>query len=241
MTRRIIVALDEGAASYRALQSAARLAAEMSAEILAVFIEEADLLSAAALPGHSVVSYQGGDVAPLNQEALARALRVRARQLREQVERVAGSYSVAWQFEVARGRVREEILARTQSCEMIAIGASSAHRRGFGRNARAIVEQASCSVIVVHERARPSPRVVILSANSHGQEIAASLARITGARSFEEVAVENTRQAFDQLMRMAPSHVVTDRAALAKLGMSPQALVNALDLEALLVTGAGNA
>lgn len=240
MTRRIVVALDEGPASILALRSAARLAAEMSAEILALFVEDEDLFAVAALPGYSVVSYQGGDVAPLDQGALLRGLRARARRLQEEVARVAGGYHVAWQFQVARGRVRDEILSRAQSCEMIAIGASSVRRRAFGRNAGAILEGASCSVIVFHERPRRSARVVVLSRNADARRIAASLSHTAGVLTFEEVEFENPQRTFDQLVRMAPSHVVTDRAALAKLGMAPQALVSALDLEALLVTASGN-
>ncbi len=214
-----------------ALQSAARLAAEMSAEILAIFIEDADLFSVAALPGHFVVSFQGGDVAPLDEAALYARLRVRERRLREDVARIAGINRVAWKFQIARGRVRDEILARAHSCEMIAIGASSVHHRRLGRNAGAILEQASCSVIVFHERARPSPRVALVSENPYAREIAAESRAHDRCASFRGSRARKSAKG----IRSADAHgaqsmCVTDRAALAKLGMSPQALASALDL-----------
>ena len=241
MTRRIVVALDESPASYRALQSAARLAAEMSAEILALFIEEADLFSVAAMPGSSIVSFEAGNIAPFDESSLLRGLRVQARRLREDVARIAADYRVSWQFEVARGRVCEEILKYAESSEMVAIGASSRlRRRGLGANVGTILREARCSVLVFHERASSAARIVVMNGAPAAKRIGEVLARMTGALGFEVIEPGTAREALDRLMRLAPSHVVTDRAFLAKIGLSPQELVNGLDLEALILASEGN-
>lgn len=239
MTRRIVVALDESPASYRALKSAARLAAEMSAEIFALFIEEADLFSIAAMPGSSIVSFEAGNIAPLDENSLLRGLRVQARRLREDVARIAADYRVSWRFEVARGRVCEEILRYAETSEMIAIGASS-RRRGLGTNVGIILREARCSVLVFHEREPANARIVVIDGAPAAKQIGEAVARVIGTVGFETIEPKTAREAFDRLMRLAPSHVVTDRALLAKIGLSPQELVNALDLEALILAGEGN-
>ena len=241
MTRRIVVALDEGPASYQALRAAVRLAAEMSAEILALFIEETDLFSVAAMPYSSIVSSEAGDIAPLDENVLRRSLRVQARHLREDVARIASGYRVSWQFEVARGRVCEEILKYAESSEMLAIGASSRlRRRGFGANVGTILSETQCSVLVFHERAPAAARIAMMSEAPAARQIGETLARMLGAPGFEAIEAQTARHVFDRLMRLAPSHVVTDRALLAKIGVAPYELVNVLDLEALILASEAN-
>jgi hypothetical protein len=122
---------------------------------------------------------------------------------------------------------------------MIAIGASSSIRRGLGSNVSAILSEASCSVLVFHDRAPAEPRIVIVSEDSSpAVEVGETLARTTGVANYEKIAP--SARAFDQLMRLAPSHVVIDRASLDKLDISPQVLANALRLEALIVAGPRN-
>ncbi|MFZ1991354.1 MAG: universal stress protein [Alphaproteobacteria bacterium] len=241
MTRRIVVALDESPASYQALRSAVRLAAEMSAEILALFIEETDLFSVAAMPYSSIVSFEAGDIAPLDENVLRRSLRLQARRLREDVARIASDYRVSWQFEVARGRVCEEILKYAESSEMLAIGASSRLRqRALGANVGTILREARCSVLVFHGRSPAAARIVVMSEAAAARQIGETLVRMIGALGFEAIEPQSARDAFDRLMRLAPSHVVTDRALLAKIGVAPQELVNVLDLEALILASEGN-
>ena len=241
MTRRIIVAIDESPASYQALRASAHLAAELSAEIFALFIEDSDLFAIASVPGGSYVSLGVGNVSPFDEGVLARTLRVQARRLKAEVARIAGNYRVSWQFQVARGRVCEEILKQAQGGEMIAIGAASRlHRRGFGSNVPTILSEAHGSVLVFHERGAGASRIVVMSESPAAGEIGAAFARIAGALGVAAIAPQSSAAAFDQLMRASPSHVITDRAMLAKLGLSPQELVNALDLEALILVGLGN-
>ena len=241
MTRRIVVALDESPASYHALRSAAWLAAEMSVEILALFIEEADLFAAAAMPSSSVVSYEAGTIAPLDAGSLQRSLQVQARRLRENVARIAADYRVSWQFQVVRGRVCEEVLKQAQSGEMIALGVSSrVRRRGFGTNVGTILSEARSSVFVFHERLPAAARIVVMNGSTAARQIGQTLARMIGAVGFESIEPESAGRAFDRLMRLAPSHVVTDRALLAKIGVAPYELVNVLDLEALILASEAN-
>ena len=240
MTRRIIVAIDESAASHAALESAARLAAEISAEILGIFIEDVDMFLAAGVPGSSVVHYHDESALPLDESGLARSLRARARQLRGEVARMAELYRIPWSFETVRGRVSEEILRLAGSSEMIAIGTSSMRGRGiFGATAQAIVERAHCSVLVVRRQLPPAQRIVVLSGAKRAHEIGANLARTTGAHLIVQDRPTDRRAAFDLLMRLSPSYLVIDRPSLEALKVSARELAEGLMLEGLILADEG--
>jgi nucleotide-binding universal stress UspA family protein len=245
MTRRIMIALDASPASRAALESAARLAAELSAEVFGLFIEDAEIISAAGLPGVTIVSYQGTHTEPLDAAGLMSSLRARARILRQDVERIANTYDIQWRFETARGHVSEEILRAAASSEMIALGFTSFHRGGwdaFGATALAIIDKAPCSVLLARRLPLPASRIVVLSAGSRrAQEIGRALARMTNAELAIQEPATTVALTFEQLIRLAPGHVVIDRKSLALLGVSARELGRKLRLEGLIVTASAAA
>jgi nucleotide-binding universal stress UspA family protein len=239
MSRRIVVALDESAASRAALESAARFAAERAAELIALFVEDADLVSAASLPGSATISYQGASLAPLGCELLLRSLRLRARRLRDEVAQIAARNRIPWQFETIRGHVGEEVLRLAADSDMIAIGASSLRdRRGvYGSTARMILERASGSVLVVRRPLPATQRIAVMSINGQAREIGAALARMTGAALDVRPTPPTAAAALDQLSRIGASYLVVDRASLARLKLDARFLAERLQVEGILVTG----
>jgi nucleotide-binding universal stress UspA family protein len=239
VTGRIIVALDESAASDAALRSAVRLAAAQSAELLALFIEDTDLFAAASLSCTSTVTYQGALIEPLDEGILARSLRIRARRLREHVERTAAAYKVPWHFQSIRGRVSDEILRVAASCEMIAVGYSSGApgSRHVGRTASAILAGARCAVLATGARSADVVRIIVLGDQaSRAPAIATALARATGAQLVHQVQETDAARMMNALQRLGSGFLVADRKALAKMRVSPQELARKLDLDGLIVT-----
>jgi len=239
MTRRIMVALDASAASHVALESAALLAAHFSAELYGLFIEDADIISAAGLPGSSIISYEGTHAEPLTIDTLMSSLKAQARRLREELERIANAHRVRWHFETVRGGVSQQILNAAASSEIIAMGFSSVRGRGvFGSTALRVLSEAPCSILMVR-RALPSARaIVVMTAGSQqALDIGQALARMADAELSIQQTPQNRVAALDLLMRLAPTYLVIDRSSLAALDVSARELGEQLKVEGLIVTG----
>lgn len=130
--RRIIVALESACENVAALEQAARLAQQAKAELHAMFIEDARLLEAAALPFVRHVNLSSGALAPLDPghvEAEFRALAARARRC---LQELAGRMDVAWSFEVVRGG-RAAALSVIAAGDLLVVESTT---RAFGRNLR---------------------------------------------------------------------------------------------------------
>jgi nucleotide-binding universal stress UspA family protein len=184
--RRIVVALDESAQAHAALQSAARLAAEFSVELVGLFVEDQGLYSVAGLAVGRVISYEGAEALPLDTATLDLGLKVHARRLRHELEEAAAAFGVPWRFETVRGSVAQQVLEHATGCALIAVGAASARERrpgAFGSTARALLESAACNVLVVRRPLPAAARILVLTlgASREALQIGQSLARRTGA------------------------------------------------------------
>jgi nucleotide-binding universal stress UspA family protein len=120
--RRILVALDASAASLAALDSAARLAAMLEAELLGIFVEDVNLLRLAALPFAREHSQAAGLVRRLEAADMERALRAQAREARAAIEQAAAQVSVRYSFRVTRGQVSELLCAAAEEADLVALG-----------------------------------------------------------------------------------------------------------------------
>jgi hypothetical protein len=98
--RRIVVRLEPRPAGLEAL---AQLAEELQAELLALFVENADLLHLAALPFAREVGFPSAIRRSLDSAAMERSLQALAAELRRACDAALGASSVKWSFRVARG------------------------------------------------------------------------------------------------------------------------------------------
>lgn len=103
---RILIAMDPSPPAVAACQAAASLAAALRAELVGMFIEDADLIASAQLPVTREVGATTGLPRRLSAADLDAQLRVAARRTREALELVAGAVSISATFRVARARVR---------------------------------------------------------------------------------------------------------------------------------------
>lgn len=105
----------------RALETAIRLATEAGEEIDCVFVEEAELFHAAALPITREVAVITGRVQSFDAPALALALRRQAADMQRLLAQAALRARLRWTFEVVRGALLAEALRRAEDDDVIVI------------------------------------------------------------------------------------------------------------------------
>ena len=107
--RRIIACFAPGSAA--APEAIARLAQEMRAELLGLFIEDVELLRFAALPFAAEVGFASALPRALDLAAVERALRHQADFLRRALSAALDPGAHAWSFRVARGAPADSVAA----------------------------------------------------------------------------------------------------------------------------------
>ncbi len=180
-TGRVVVALDASADSLAALEAGAKLAANLGAELLGLFVEDINLLRLAELPVAREVVYGSGNVRALDRPRLERALRIQAAELERALASMAKTIDVRWSFRVARGQVATEVLATAQEADILVLGRlgrSLSRRARLGSTAHAAVVGAERTVVLLERGVSLGPRVVVLFDGSNG----ASRALATAAR-----------------------------------------------------------
>lgn len=145
--RRIAVAIDPSVEVFDVLEAAMALAAEMQAEVEAVFIEDDALFRLCDLPG-AAVGLTSGALTRFDRAALERDLRHRAAAVRRRVESLAVSRRVAWSFQVSRGRAADVALQVAGETDVVALS-----RRTVGAGEARSRRQAPAPVLAVLEEA----------------------------------------------------------------------------------------
>jgi nucleotide-binding universal stress UspA family protein len=182
--RRILVALDAARHGEEIMEAAARLAAGLEAELVGLFVEDPELMEAAALPMARLISSQAGAEAELDARIMARALRVTAAQARVTLAKVAERAHARWSFRVARGPLAESVLAELQADDMVALISAGREigRARAGVSARAVAERAPCSVLLLNVEGRGRrPVVVVYEGSPRTLAVAETLARCDGS------------------------------------------------------------
>jgi len=185
-TRRILVLLDASPASQAAAEAGAEVAASLGAELLGLFVEDAELLALATHPLVREVDLFAQAVRPVDPRALERRLRARAGRARAGLERAAPLQRVAWSFEVVRGEVGAEVERAAEGADLVALGRVgwSEGPRRMGRTARRLVAGSPRGLLLHGRRAPPGAPVVVCDAGSAAApaalDAAAALARRSG-------------------------------------------------------------
>ncbi len=161
--RRILVALDTAEPSAAALEEAARLAAGLHAELVGLFIEDAELLQAAALPMTRMVPYQTRTLADFDPASLQRAYRIWSAEVRRSLEAVAAQWRIKWSFQIARGIYTEQLMATIRAGDLLALASSKHQRRSrTGLAAFTVAAQAPCSLFLMYRRWETWKPVVVV-------------------------------------------------------------------------------
>lgn len=162
---RILVALDTSPHSQAALEAASKLAAELEAELVGLFVEDMDLLRLACLPFSRELPYAHHAERRLDTSTMERALRAEAEQARRSLATLAARLQVQWTFKVVRGQVVREVLTAAQEADLIFMGQASRRRwttSRVGSTARTVARQASRTVAILRTGARLGKPVVVV-------------------------------------------------------------------------------
>jgi nucleotide-binding universal stress UspA family protein len=162
---RILVALDTSASARAALQAAVSLAAQLRAELLGLFVEDANLLRLASLPFAREAHAGPTAERALDEPAMARGLRAEAEQLRRSLASEAERLRLRWSFQVARGSVSRELLSAAEQVDLIVMGTRGRSPRTgpeLGSTARAAVRAAPRSVALLQQGERVGRPVVVV-------------------------------------------------------------------------------
>ncbi len=117
--RRIVVLLDASAPGRAALEAAAARAAELKAELVAVFVEDADLLNVAGLPFAREIGFASAISRTMDAAAMERSLRALAQEARRSVESIAKRKPLQWSFRIAHGMLSEELLSVAAEADLV--------------------------------------------------------------------------------------------------------------------------
>ena len=117
--RRVVVLLDASAPGRAALEAAAIHAAELEAELVAVFVEDVDLLHLAGLPFAREIGFPSAERRELDAPAMERTLRRLGEEARRSIAGIAARMPLQWSFLVARGALTEEMLSAAAGADLI--------------------------------------------------------------------------------------------------------------------------
>lgn len=189
--RRIVVAVDRSEAARAAVEAAAELARGLRAELLALFVEDVELVRVAQFPFVHEIGVDA-QVREFDEARLERHFRSEGRQAREASERAAVRCSVNLRFAVVRGSVPREILAAAEGAEMVVVGrAGLPAPRGFGprgeaamrlgRTAQALISSGARTVAVIGSSDAIGTPLAVVHDGSEGSARALDLAiRLAG-------------------------------------------------------------
>jgi nucleotide-binding universal stress UspA family protein len=122
LIRRILVALDASPHSLAALDAAVALARRLEAELLGLFVEDAQLLEMAESPYAREILYPSARESPLSRAGMEQKLRVQSEQARAALASAAGRAQIPYSFRCLRGQVASELLSVAAEGDLLAVG-----------------------------------------------------------------------------------------------------------------------
>ena len=138
---RVLVALDSATMSARALETAARLAALLGAQLEGLFVEDADLVRLGGLPFAREIDAVTGVWRALAADEVERSLRLEGARLERLMAQAAERARVPWSFATARGRLLVEAVARDAELTLLGTvsrSASATRRSAIMEGARTL-------------------------------------------------------------------------------------------------------
>lgn len=187
LLRRIVVGLDASRYSRAALLTAARLAEWLQSELVGLFIEDVDLLRFSRLPFAHEIVFPAAVPRKMDSGQLERLLRMRAAEIRRELEEEAQKRKIRYDFRVVRGPVHAEVLAAAVDADLMALGClghSIARRARLGSTARLVVAQTRSAVLLAKPESDLDQPIAVLfdgsPASQRALQVALHLAQRTG-------------------------------------------------------------
>lgn len=156
---RVLALLDASRHSLAALRAAVELAAQRRGELVALYIEDQDLLHSAEFPFALEVGARSGLARPLSPTQMQASMARQLQRARGALEAAVAGRNLAHSLQVSRGRVVAAALAIVGPDDLLVLGKAglSGHCGGvrLGSNCRALMLQAPCAVLIHDERHPP--------------------------------------------------------------------------------------
>jgi len=177
----VLVLLDTSPASEAALDSAVRLARHQQLELIALFVEDQDLIASAGHVFTREISLLSGQARPFDREILLARLARQRQQIEARLAALDRQERLRWRFDVVTGPVLESIRQAMPGAEWVVLGKAgwSAERGGrLGATARQLIETSQSRLLLWEERPPlPQAAIVALIGDSPSGEAVAEAAR----------------------------------------------------------------
>lgn len=232
--RRILVALDVSPCSLAAAEAAAGLATLLKAELLGLFVEDAELLELSSSPLAREADFLTASLRGLETRAVEQQLRIHAGRARETLARIAGQAGIPWSFRVVRGAVVGEIVAAAEEADVVSLGRlgwSVRHKRLLGRIARELFSQRRRITLLSERRVRIRGPIVALYDGSEAGRQAFALALQLAAGTEGPLHVLLVGENHDELRRDVAGRVderATDLWIEALGALDPEPMARAV-------------
>ncbi|QTF91008.1 universal stress protein [Halomonas sp. BM-2019] len=159
---RVVALLDDSRQSLAALAAAVALADQVRAELVALFIEDLDLLHCASFPFSCEVGASTGLTRPLESTALEASLARQGQRITRALEEAVAGRELRHRLQVSRGQVVSEALGEATPGDVLVLGKAGLSSRWewsarLGSTSRRLVLEAPCTVIIWDERHPPVP------------------------------------------------------------------------------------
>lgn len=182
--RRILVPLPSSGQSQRALEMAARLAADFHAELVGIYLREPEFLTAAALPVARFSYTTRTERQILDVANMERALRVRAVQLRAALEATARRMNLRWSFQDITGSIDEMLAKAMHDFDLVTLnylGSGFFEKNTEAKRRETMPRHALSSFSMMRRGAvNEAPVLVLLDGGIAALEPAAKIARLVG-------------------------------------------------------------
>ena len=188
---RVLVALDPAAPMPSALEALTALAADLSPELIGLFVEDANLRRLCSLSCVREVSMDTGIERGLELGLMLNQLRVQRLRMERLLARAARQLRVPHRVEVIRGELVEELLRAAALTDLFLVGRASGMagaRSWMGSRLHELVGTVPGTVAIVHEPWRIGHRILVAcDGDAAGRAALTLAARLAGSERVELV------------------------------------------------------
>ncbi len=204
--RRILVALGSSMEDRKSLETAARLAAALQAELQALYIQDMSLIRFAELPFATELVSHSASERSIDPILIQKELEFQAKQVSRELARLAEQQNVKWSFETVHGHVESEILAASEQADLLIVnrttGRTLVTRDQLGTTAAVFVTKSRRTVVLLEQQNYlDKPLVVLIENLESGLKALATAVRLTlrQHRKLNVLICVQSPQAFEQL------------------------------------------
>ncbi|MFQ3787589.1 universal stress protein [Halomonas sp. A29] len=151
---RVLALLDASRHSLAALAAAVDLASKRHAELVALYVEDMDLLSCAAFPFSCEIGAQSGLTRPLTVDSLEANIAHQLQRVQQALATAVAGRDLRHRLEVSRGQIAAEALTKAGPGDVLVLGKAGISERWgnrLGSTSRRLIEEAPCMVLLWDE------------------------------------------------------------------------------------------